>query len=171
MIEQVRKHQFIYIFVALSLIGILGFSYFSRKRSRIPVCQSSKFIATKGQKYYAYPEKIVIQPWRGQHHVYAVFAVPNQYKTDYVMQVTLPDNDTDCGTIHNIPSANSEGVQTPPGHYLVKGYLNTRVALWLIAQGKVGELQQPTNWKLGYGEKIPKKRKKAALGIDWGLGR
>ncbi|MDZ7961786.1 MAG: hypothetical protein RMY34_28580 [Aulosira sp. DedQUE10] len=159
-----RKHQFIYIFLALSLIGILGFSYFSRKRSQIPVCQPSKFIATKGQKYYTYPLKIVIQPWRGQHHVYAIFAIPNGYKTDYVMQVTLPETETDCGTIHDIDNLSSESVDAPPGYYLVKGYLNTRIALWLIAQGKGDELHQPSHWKLGYGKKVSKKSKRAGLG-------
>jgi len=124
-------------------------------------CRQWQFISTKGEKYYTHPQKIVIQPWRGQHHVYAIFAVPNKYATDSVMQVTLPENDPDCGTIDYIDNSSIEGIDAQPGYYLVKGYLNTRIALWLIAQGKGDKLQQPSNWKLGYGTKLPKTSKRA----------
>ncbi|OUL19912.1 hypothetical protein BV372_33380 [Nostoc sp. T09] len=143
-----RKHQFIFILLALSLVGLLGFSYIN-KRSQVTACKPSEFIAAKG-KQYLYPKKIVFQPWRGPHHVYGVFSVSKEYQTDNLMQVTLLDNTTECGTIDPIDNSYSGGAYAQPGHYLVKGYLNTRIALWLIVQGKGNQLEQPNNWTLGY---------------------
>ncbi|OUL31900.1 hypothetical protein [Nostoc sp. 106C] len=143
-----RKHQVIFIPLALSLVGILGFSYFN-KRSQITACKPSEFIAAKG-KQYLYPKKIVIQPWRGQHHVYGVFSVSKEFQTDNLMQVTLPDHSTECGIVDPIDNSYSNGAYAQPGHYLVKGYLNTRIALLLIVQGKGNELEQANNWTLGY---------------------
>lgn len=148
-----RKHQFIHLFLAVSLFGILGFSYMN-KRSPVTTCKPSKFISAQ-DKQYLHPQKIVIKPWRGQHHVYAIFSVYHEYKTDKLIQVTVPDQSTECGSINYIN--NSYGsTDAPPGHHLVKGYLNTRTALWLIAQGKGEQLQQPSNWKLGYVKKEQK---------------
>jgi hypothetical protein len=149
----VRKHQFVYLFLLVSLFSILGFYYMNR-RSPVVSCKPSKFISAE-DKQYLHPEQIVIKPWRGQHHVYAVFAVDDKYKTDQMIKVTVTDHSSECGTINYIN--NSYGSpDAPPGHHLVKGYLNTRIALWLIAQGKGDELKQPSSWKLGY---VPKQQK------------
>ncbi|MBD2354186.1 hypothetical protein H6G41_06030 [Tolypothrix sp. FACHB-123] len=143
-----RSRQFIYILFVISLVGILGFSYISEKP--IGKCYKRGFISSNNQKYYIYPEKIVIQPWRGQHHVYGIFMIPNGYEHDYLLQFQLPDNSTYCGTvyysIHNV----LDGIKARPDNYLVKGYVNTRLALWLMIQGKLDHLQQPSNWSLGY---------------------
>ncbi|MDZ8050394.1 MAG: hypothetical protein RMX68_009745 [Aulosira sp. ZfuVER01] len=149
-----RKSQLIYTLLALSLVSILGFSYFN-KRSQITACKPSQFIAAQG-KQYLYPKKIVIQPWRGQHHVYGVFSVAKEYKTDNLVQVTLPDRITECGIVDPIDNSYSSGAYAQPGHYLVKGYLNTRIALWLIVLGKGNQLAQPNNWTLGYIKKEQK---------------
>lgn len=148
-----RKHQFIYLLLGLSLFSILGVFYF-HKRSPVTTCKPSKFISAQ-DKQYLHPQKIVIKPWRGQHHVYAVFSVDNEYKTDKLMLVTVPDEPTKCGYINYINHSYGSP-DAPPGQHLVKGYLNTRTALWLIAQGKGDQLKQPSNWKLGYAIKAQK---------------
>ncbi|MBW4562549.1 MAG: hypothetical protein KME32_15640 [Mojavia pulchra JT2-VF2] len=147
-----RRNQFFYILFVVSLVGILGFSY-ANKRSPVTSCHSWGFISAKAEKYYTYPEKLVVQPWRGQHHVYGIFMVPNGHTPDYLITVTLPETKTYCGTINYGRSNSMEGISAKPGHYLVKGYLNTRIALWWIAHGKVDQLKQPSNWKLGYTKK------------------
>jgi hypothetical protein len=144
----VRSRQFIYILFAISLVGILGFSYISEKP--IGRCYKRGFISSTNQKYYIYPEKIVIQPWRGQHHVYGIFMIPNGYIYDYLLQFKLPENTTYCGTVYFVTRTQLDGINAQPGNYLVKGYVNTRLALWLMVQGKLNHLQQTSNWRLGY---------------------
>ncbi|BAY23633.1 hypothetical protein NIES2100_34250 [Calothrix sp. NIES-2100] len=145
-----RSRQFLYILFAISLVGILGFSYIS-ERSPIGKCYKSGFL-NFSQKYYIQPEKIVIQPWRGQHHVYGIFMIPDEYIHDYLLQFKLPGDRTYCGTVYSGISTDLQSISLPPGNYLVTGFVNTRLALLLIAQGKLDYLQQPSNWKLGIGD-------------------
>lgn len=143
-----RNRQFIYTLFAISLVGILGFSYISEQP--IGKCYKRGFIASAYQKHYISPEKIVIQPWRGQHHVYGIFQIPNGYIYDYLLQLRLPTNTIYCGTVYFSSHTELDGINAQPGNYLVKGYVNTRLALWLMVQGKLDHLQQPSNWSLGY---------------------
>jgi hypothetical protein len=88
------------------------------------------------------PSKIVIQPWKGRHHVYAEFALPPQgYLMDNQFRVNLDSLGDFCG-----------GISTPftsPGQSgIAIAHLRTRTTLWLIAQGKLGALNQPENWQL-----------------------
>jgi hypothetical protein len=147
----VRSRQFIYILFAISLVGILGFSYISE--TPIGKCYKRGFISSTNQKYYIYPEKIVIQPWRGQHHVYGIFMIPNGYIHDYLLQFNLPDNTNYCGTVYYGSNTQLDGINVQSGNYLVKGYVNTRLAFWLIVQGKLNYLQETSNWRLGYVKK------------------
>jgi hypothetical protein len=127
---------------------------FSWKRWPRASCYPSAFISeTNAEKYYAYPEKIVVKPWRGQHHVYGVFMVPKGSKSDRLVTFTVSENKTYCGRPIKISDPSVENIDAKPGYYLMKGYINTRVALFLIAQGKIDELKQPSNWKLGYVDK------------------
>ncbi|AFY46930.1 hypothetical protein Nos7524_1036 [Nostoc sp. PCC 7524] len=159
MVKQVRKKslksRFLLLF-ALSLVSILGMSYFldQVERSPIVLCQSSwGFPKIQGVKYYTKPEKIVVKPWLGQHHVYAVFMIPQEYRHDYLFTLNLPGENTRCGAIKRTNQSVIAGVTAKPEHYLLKGYLNTRIALNLIIQGKLNELKQSQNWQLGYAKK------------------
>lgn len=137
-----------YILFLSSLICILGFSYINKK-SPVINCAQWGFSA-KAEKYYTYPEKIVIEPWRGQHHVYGIFQIPDGYLNEKLLTFQIPGNRTYCGVLNYGGSVKLDGVKARPGHYLMKGMLNTRFALKLILQGKEEELKQPENWKLGY---------------------
>lgn len=148
-----RKNLLIYILALLSLVSSLGFSYIT-DRSPITSCYPSAFISSaEGKKYYAYPEKLVIEPWHGRHHVYGIFMIPNGYKTDDLFTFTIPNEQTYCGHLLKARSTADVGIYPKSGYYLMQGFLNTRVALWLMFKGKVNQLKEPSSWKLGYVEK------------------
>ena len=148
--------KFAYIIFLSSLIFILIFIYFNKKSPGI-ACRQWGF-SSKAEKYYTYPEKIVVEPWRGQHHVYGIFQIPGGYLNDKLLKVEIPGSRTYCGILAYGGKVEIDGVYAKPGHYLMKGFLNTRFALKLIFQGKQRDLKQSGNWKLGY-TKIEKKRK------------
>jgi hypothetical protein len=134
-------------------VSILGIFYLinTTDQSSMVRCWSTwAFPKTKEVKYYTSPEKIVFQPWLGQHNVYAVFMIPKEYRYDYLFRLDLPGEDTRCGFIQRANQSVVADVDAKTGYYLLKGYLNTRIALRLIFQGHLNQLQQPQNWKLGY---------------------
>ncbi|MCM0590314.1 MAG: hypothetical protein HEQ35_15035 [Gloeotrichia echinulata IR180] len=151
-----QKYQVLYIYILLALIivfGKIGYSYIA-EQSPITPCRSSAFISSgQREKYYTYPEKLVIQPWNGRHHVYGIFMIPNGYENDHSFTLSIPGNQTYCGSIVNYENLRNVGIYPPPGYSLMKGYVNTRVAFWLILQGKGYQLKQPSSWRLGYVEK------------------
>lgn len=135
------------------MLGIIGFSLLS-DISPVVTCDKFKYrISSTSEKYYAHPEKIVVKPWRGQHHVYGKFIIPKSYRNDGFFTLTLPGNKTYCGHLDTIADVSLPGLDTQPKS-LVRGYLNTRIALWVIIQGHINDLKNPQNWKLAYFEKI-----------------
>ncbi|MEA5573174.1 hypothetical protein [Calothrix sp. UHCC 0171] len=132
----------------ITLIGIIGYTYLS-KRSPIFSCYEWGF-SSNATKYYTHPEKIVVKPWRGQHHVFGIFMIPGGYLNDNLFKLEIPGEQTYCGVLAYEGTVEAEGVRAKPGAYLMKGLLNTRTALWLISQGKVDELKKIENWKVGY---------------------
>jgi hypothetical protein len=148
----VRKNQLLYILFALSLLSILGFSYVSEFSERSPItsCREWGFFSSKSEKYYTHPEKIVLKPWKGQHNVYGIFMIPDKYRNDILFTVTIDKTEIHCGVMGYADTKFITGINAKPGYYLIKGLLNTRVALRLILQGKKDQLKQPQNWKMGY---------------------
>ena len=146
-----RKNQLLYILFALSLLSILGFSYVSELSERSPItsCRQWGFYSSKGDKYYTQPEKIVVKPWEGPHNVYGLFMIPDRYRNDFFFTVTIDKTEVHCGVMNDANKI-ARGVNAKPGYYQVKGLLNTRVALWLILQGKEDQLKHPQNWRVGY---------------------
>jgi hypothetical protein len=148
----VRKNQLLYILFALSLLSILGFSYVSEFSERSPItsCHEWGFFSSKSEKYYTHPEKIVIKPWDGPHHVYGLFMIPNGYRNDFLFTVTIDKTEVNCGIFNSGDTKLAESINAKPGYYMIKGFLNTRIALKLIIQGKGDQLNQLQNWKVGY---------------------
>jgi hypothetical protein len=150
--SMVRKIRFFILLILLSLVTVLGFSslsyYFSERRP-IVACQEARFYPSEAQKYYTHPEKLVIRPWRGPHNVYAIFAIPPGYRTDDAFTLSIPGTRTYCGNFRN-RGIIKLGDNQPQHHIIIQGFLNTRVALKLIAQGKLNELRDPEHWSLGY---------------------
>ena len=147
-----RKNQLLYILFALSLLSILGFSYVSELSERSPIasCRQWGFYSSKGEKYYTHPEKIVVKPWVGPHNVYGIFMIPSGYRNDFFFTVTIDKTEVHCGVMDEAATKFAGGVNAKPGYSVMKGLLNTRVALQLIIQGKADQLKQPQNWRVGY---------------------
>ncbi|MEB3177736.1 MAG: hypothetical protein VKL59_01635 [Nostocaceae cyanobacterium] len=155
-----------YTLLGLTLVSTLSLPFiskvsakvsdFSRKGTGIKngfTCQTSNFQAykpTEGKKSYATPEKIVIEPWRGEHNVYAIFTIPGGHYNDRRFTVTVDGVGTYCGTLQFAGTEVADGVPAKPGYYLMRGHLRTRATLWLMMQGKGDELYKATNWKVGY---------------------
>ncbi|MEL7241199.1 MAG: hypothetical protein AAGM40_02470 [Cyanobacteria bacterium J06573_2] len=146
MLSILRK--FTYLLFLSSFICIVAFSYVKEKSP--PITCSNWGFSSKVEKYYTNPEKIIVEPWKGQHHVYGVFQIPGGYLNDKMLKIQIPGSRTYCGILAYGGTIALDGVKAKPGHYLMKGMLNTRFALKLIFQGKEEELKQPQNWKLGY---------------------
>lgn len=88
------------------------------------------------------PNKIVIEPWKGRHHVYAEFEVPSEgYLVNHQFRVNLDSLGDFCGGISTLPNE-------PGQKSIAIARFRTRTALWLIAQGKLNALNQPENWQL-----------------------
>jgi hypothetical protein len=88
------------------------------------------------------PNKIVIQPWKGRHHVYAEFVLPPQgYLINDQFRINLDSLGDFCGGISAVPGE-------PGQNGTAIARLRTRTTLWLIAQGKLDALSKPENWQL-----------------------
>ncbi|MBU7584750.1 MAG: hypothetical protein KAF91_17860 [Nostoc sp. TH1S01] len=152
-----RRYQFFYLIFFITLAVILFFALFIDV-SPLVSCDKWKYSDTSSRKkYYTHPVDLVVTPWRGQHHVYGTFIIPNGYNNDGFFTLTLPGNKSYCGQLKTIAGISITGIYTQPQNYIIRGYLNTRIAIVLILQGHFDDLKQPENWKLGYFEKKKKK--------------
>lgn len=89
------------------------------------------------------PSKIVVQPWKGRHHVYAEFQLPAGTFVSDRAKVNMGDLGEFCGGVSEVTAMeNSVGTTTAIAR------IRTRTALWLIVQGKIGDLNQAANWQL-----------------------
>lgn len=109
------------------------------------LCPMTEINNTRNLQFH--PIKIVAQPWRGEHNVYAIFAVPLQYKKIYERSKMLVKG-SDTPWYVTLTDGQEYGVKTPEGHFLLIGFFRTRLALWYWINGKFADLQQPCNWTL-----------------------
>lgn len=145
------KSKITYLLFTLTLLIILSWTAIAKLPNKL-TCQQSNVIRATDDRHYTHPDKIVIEPWRGEHHVYAIFMIPGGYVNDKLFTVTIKGVGTFCGQLNFGGTTVAYGVVAKPGHYLMKALFLTRAAIWLIAQGKKDELKQPLNWRVGYGK-------------------
>ena len=108
-----------------------------------PIAVPSDIIPTVVQ-----PTKIVVQPWKGRHHVYAEFPLPSHsYYVNDRFRVNFGNLGDFCGGVTSPDNPNSQPVAI--------ARLRTRTALWLISQGQLNALNQAQNWQL---EIIPREK-------------
>jgi hypothetical protein len=93
--------------------------------------------------------KTVVEPWRGPHHVYGVFAIPEEYKFDHLYRASL----TIQGIHAEFLAGSSEDQdissgQPKTGQYVKRVYLSTRTALWFFMTGRYGYLKSSCHWWL-----------------------
>jgi hypothetical protein len=85
------------------------------------------------------PSKIVVQPWKGRHHVYAEFQLPTGKTVSDRAKVSVGEVGEFCGGVSEVETV---------GNTVAIARIRTRTALWLLLQGKMGELKLAKNWQL-----------------------
>ncbi len=140
----------------ITTIGILALiTIFLITTSSVPdssnktfsLCPAMTEPASNSSSLQFHPIKIVAEPWRGEHHVYAIFALPLKYK-DIYYRSKLRVKGSDVDWYITITDGKKFGASAPEGHYLVIGFFRTRLALWYWLRGRFADLQQPCNWTL-----------------------
>jgi hypothetical protein len=96
----------------------------------------------------------MVRPWRGPHHVYGIFSVPDKYKRDRLYTARLMIR----GLTEDFPESSPEGGdmyngRADPGHYNKRVYLSTRTALWFLLSGRFGDLKMPCHWWLAIADR------------------
>ena len=113
----------------------------------LTVCNSDSPL-TAGE-YWFRATKTVVEPWRGPHHVYGIFTVPEQFKFDHLYTAKL--------TVQGMPTRFTAGspededvqsVRAHQGYYTKRVYLSTRTALWFLFTGRFGDLRSTCHWWL-----------------------
>ena len=150
------QHKFLFIVAIALTIGTLFtvIAWFIQDPSpttssepNLVLCPTMTDNLSKSNSLKFHPIKVVAEPWRGEHHVYAIFALPLQYKDSYYRSHLLV-KDTDKPWDVTPTDGLRYGATTPDDHFLVIGFFPTRLTLWYWASGRFGDLQQPCNWTL-----------------------
>lgn len=111
------------------------------------LCPTMTDNLSKSKSLKFHPIKIVAEPWRGEHHVYAIFALPLQYQSIHQRSQLLV-KDTDTPWLITPTDGLKYGEIAPEDTFLVIGFFPTRLTLWYWVSGRFGELRQPCNWTL-----------------------
>jgi hypothetical protein len=112
-------------------------------------CNPELLMASKTQKFQVYASKVIVQPWLGEHQVYGIFMVPDEYKESPFFILTVKN----LGNFCKKPFGNSQyydDLFAEPGTHLIRDYIRTRLALRLILQGLYFQLNDKSNWSLTY---------------------
>jgi hypothetical protein len=112
-------------------------------------CEAEPFMSSSSPKFQVQATKVVVQPWLGEHQVYAIFTVPNQYKQTPFFILTVKG----AGDFCEKPFGNSQyinGISARPDTHLIKDYIRTRLALKLIFQGLYNQIKDKSSWTLTY---------------------
>ncbi|HLO88613.1 MAG TPA: hypothetical protein VK203_26885 [Nostocaceae cyanobacterium] len=120
-------------------------------------CSATAFLAKKTPKFAVSATKVVVQPWLGEHHVYGIFMVPEQYKQTPFFILSVKDIDPKCSRPFG-DRQYFDGVFAEPRTYLVKDYIRTRTAIQLILKGLYFQLNDPKNWTLIFPEINPNQK-------------
>lgn len=110
----------------------------------------TSFLATHRRVIQTHPVKVVVEPWKGEHHVYGVFLVPDTFRNKPPILVNIKAVGSYCGTGYS-PNKRIDGIWAPDGYFMVKQLVRTRSVLWSTLQGNVFVLKNPENWVLMYG--------------------
>jgi hypothetical protein len=146
-----RKRRFIFTLVLLSLVGIFPIAYYLQQAFN-EQCTGVGYLPANHATSSIHPLKVVVEPFQGQHQVYAIFRLDKE-KTPPSQSVVL----TVTHLVKYCESTNYIGqdfaeIAVPNQYYLSQHYIRTRTALWLTIQGLLKELKQPENWTLTYAE-------------------
>lgn len=97
---------------------------------------------------------VIVQPWRGQHHVYGIFIIPVQYKFDHLYRATLTIQGVGTELQAGSPEdEDRDGASPKAGFYTKRVYLSTRAAFRVLLRGGFGDLVMSCHWWLILTEK------------------
>ncbi|MBD2594916.1 hypothetical protein H6G74_11320 [Nostoc spongiaeforme FACHB-130] len=135
------------IYILILLVSILIVTLFWPVHNS--QCNSEAFLKSNKQKLQITASQVVVQPWRGEHHVYGIFMVPDEYKQAPFFVLSVQGVGNYCSKPFGY-SQNYDDVFAQPGTHLIRYYLRTRLALRLIVQGLYLQLNDQQNWVLIY---------------------
>ncbi len=113
-------------------------------------CIDAKEIAFETKIYKANPARVFVEPWLGEHNVYALFVLPNKYFksfSEYKTLVTVRGSDEPL-QVRVADLSLFKKIEIPEGHFVVVARFWTRQSIWMMLQGKYSELQYPCSWTL-----------------------
>lgn len=93
--------------------------------------------------------QVVVKPWLGEHHVYGIFQVPNEYKESQFFMLSIPGDRKYCSRPFGYKQ-NFDDVFADPGTHLIRRYVRSRIAVKMIFQGLYLQLNNPENWTLTF---------------------
>ena len=106
------------------------------------------------RQYWFRAKEIVVQPWRGPHHVYGIFTVPVQYRRHRLYTAKLMIR----GLVEDFAETSPEagrvyGNRVDSEHYAMRVHLPTRRAMWLLVTGRFGDLKSSCHWWLAIADR------------------
>lgn len=113
----------------------------------LTACRWEEQTAEKPHRFPAM--RSVVQPWRGPHHVYGEFLIPQKYNRDRLYKAKLMIQGFPIEFVETTPEGERiNGDGAGPGYYIKRVYLPTRVALWFLLTGRFGDLESSCHWGL-----------------------
>lgn len=110
-------------------------------------CETEAPISHK--EYRVSAIQTVTQPWRGPHHVYGIFVIPDRYKYDHLYSAKLTIQGVESEFVAGSSEDEDPDLATKePGHYVKRVYVSTRTALWFLLTGRFGDLRTSCHWRL-----------------------
>ncbi|MBW4513416.1 MAG: hypothetical protein KME64_44230 [Scytonematopsis contorta HA4267-MV1] len=145
------KNTFIYyfvIFLSSVFFSILIISHIFRPLHDYS-CHAQNFMASSEEKFKVNATKVVVKPWLGEHHVYGIFMIPDEYKTTPFFVLTVKGLGSYCEKPFGSQQSYGD-ITALPGTHLIKDYIRTRLAIKLIAKGLYNQINNRENWSLTF---------------------
>ncbi|QMS87127.1 hypothetical protein HUN01_05870 [Nostoc edaphicum CCNP1411] len=141
------RHRLRYILILLLSLSIITLWWPVNNSD----CNYETFLTSKTTKFQVRATKVIVQPWRGRHHVYGIFMIPDEYKQSPFFVLTVQGAGSYCSKQFGYRK-NFNDILAEPGTYLVRKFIRTRTALRLILQGLYFEINNKDNWTLTFPE-------------------
>lgn len=146
-----RRRWITYILIIVFTVLVINIKWPTPNDSN---CTATSFLAKNTPKFTVSATKVVVQPWLGEHNVYGIFTVPDEYKQAPFFILSVKNLDPRCSRPFGRKKY-IDGVFAEPGTHLLRYYIRTRTAIQSILQGAYFDLNNPQNWTLTFPE-IPK---------------
>ncbi|MBD2692060.1 hypothetical protein [Anabaena catenula] len=112
-------------------------------------CSLVDVLKLKTRKFQVQASQVIVKPWHGEHNIYGIFMVPDEYKETPFFMLTVPGNRQYCSRPFGY-SENYDDVVAKPGTHLIRYYIRSRIAIKMIFQGLYSQLNNPQNWTLTF---------------------